>query len=138
MMVLKWVDGVKVIIDEPDEVTQPTGDAVNRERQYRILAGRVFPVTGTDGVWVAGDDVTMRNLQGLAFAAQLRLAQGDAGTVTPYRDESNTIHNLVPAQVVELWSLGSAYISAIYQSSWALKDGESIPADYADDKHWPE
>lgn len=115
----------------------PTGDDVNNERDRRVTAGSTFTVTGYGDIPVAGDETTARNLQGLAFAAQMRVAQGDVTTLTPYRDEANAIHQLTPPQMIELWSLGASFISAVYQASWVLKDGASIPVDFTSDGYWP-
>lgn len=112
---------------------------VNAERDRRVRAGKTFTVTGhPDPIPVQGDPTTQMNLMALAQAAQARMAQGDTTTITPYRDDANVIHDLTPPQVFELWSLGAAYVSAIYQASWALKDDPGgIPADFAEDSHWP-
>ena len=64
------------------------------------------------------------------------LVQGDTTTAISFRDDANNMHALTPAQVVELWEKAAGYISAVYAASWTLKDG-TIPADYADDRHWP-
>lgn len=121
----------------PPPAPAPVGADVNAERDRRVTAGSTFTVTGYGDIPVAGDETTARNLQGLAFAAQMRVAQGDVTTLTPYRDEANAIHQLTPPQMIELWSLGAAFISAVYQASWTLKDGASIPADYTSDGYWP-
>lgn len=134
-----WYDAAAQTFLSP-EVAPPSlhsaGD-VNFERERRILAGRVFNVTGYGGVNVTGDDDTKTNLQGLAFAAQLRLAQGDTTTLTKYRDADNVTHELTPPQMIELWSLGSSYISAVMEASWDLKAQDPIPSDYTDDAYWP-
>lgn len=117
-----------------------TTSDVNAERDRRLLEGSVFTPTGHDrSVAVGGDDTTAKNLQGLAFAAQLRLAQGDTTHVTKYRDENNEYHNLVPGQVLDLWSQGVAWIEAVLNASWVIKETEGgIPADFKDDTHWPQ
>lgn len=116
----------------------PTNASVNRERDRRVLLGKTFEVPGIGGVRIGGDDTTVRNLQGLAFAAQMRLAQGDTTTITMFRDEDNVIHDLLPAQVISLWSQGAAFVSACFAAAWALKDNTAgIPADYQDDTYWP-
>lgn len=118
-------------------VIPPTAEAVNRERQRRVLAGATFAIPGAS-VRLTGDETTTTNLQALAFAAQLRLASGDSTTQTPFRDADNTIHQLVPAQVLQLWSAAAAWVSATFLASWTLKDNPTgIPPDYADDIHWP-
>ena len=116
-----------------------TGADVNAERDRRVKAGASFNVTNHPvPIHVAGDEVTQTNLLALATAASARIAQGDVSTLTPYRDETNQIHNLTPPQVFELWSHGAAFISNIYQASWSLKDDPNgIPADFAEDSYWP-
>jgi hypothetical protein len=115
-----------------------TNEKLNEERDRRVLEGNTFEVNAYGPVTIAGDDTTIRNLQGLALAAQLRMSQGDLTTITNFRDETNVVHQLVPAQVIDLWSQGAAYVSALFQSAWALKDNPAgIPNDYQDDKYWP-
>lgn len=114
-----------------------TNELVNSERLRRREAGTVVQVTGTNGIRLQGRDEDLANLQGLAFAAQLRLAQGDTTHQTKFRDMDNVDHTLVPAQVLEMWSLGSTWVSQVYEVSWDLKDANPIPLDYADEKYWP-
>lgn len=106
-------------------------DDVNKERQRRILAG-----TTVDGVRVTGSDNDTRNLMVLALGAQLRLAGGDNETITTFRDADNVDHDLTPEQVLNLWQKSAAFVSMLYQKSWAIKALESIPSDYTKDKHW--
>lgn len=115
-----------------------TARDVNDERQRRMLAGSRFTLQDGLTVYVAGDKDTKENLQGLAFAAQLRIAGGAGDVITKYRDEANDMHDLTQMQVLELWQLGSAYISDVIAASWPLKsDPGSIPVDYRDDSYWP-
>ena len=116
---------------------QVTGAMVNSERDRRISAGCTVSVPGAGSIPLEGDEKSMRNLQGLAFAASLRLGQGDSTTVTVFRDALNVDHALVPAQLIFLWSQGAAYISALYTASWAIKALIPIPLDYRQDNHWP-
>lgn len=116
----------------------PTTIDVNAERARRLVAGTTVTVTGNGPVALSGRDEDTRNLQGLAFAAQLRLADGNNTHQTTFRDAENVDHVLTPAQVLEMWSLGSAWIEQVYAASWALKDASGgIPADYANDGYWP-
>jgi hypothetical protein len=117
----------------------PLNVQVNLERDRRILAGKEFTVTGyATPIAVSGDRTTQMNLLALATAANMRIASGDTTTITKYRDEKNAIHDLTPPQIAELWSLGAAFVSDVYQASWALKDNPGgIPADFKDDTHWP-
>ena len=118
--------------------TPATREDVNAERDRRVLAGATFDVAGYGSIRIAGDGMTQTNLMALSQAAQLRIGQGDVTTITKYRDEDNIIHDLTPPQVIDLWSQGAAFVSAVFQSSWTLKDDEAgIPADYADDGRWP-
>ncbi|WP_416368573.1 hypothetical protein [Tritonibacter mobilis] len=112
---------------------------VNSERARRLVAGTSVTITGHGPVALSGRDEDTRNLQGLAFAAQLRLADGNTAHQTTFRDAENVDHVLTPAQVLEMWSLGSAWIEQVYAASWALKDSPNgIPADYANDGYWPQ
>ncbi|ABF64341.1 hypothetical protein TM1040_1608 [Ruegeria sp. TM1040] len=123
----------------PPAPPPPTTDDVNAERARRLVAGTTVTVTGHGPVALSGRDEDTRNLQGLAFAAQLRLSQGDTTHQTTFRDAENADHVLTPAQVLEMWSLGSAWIEQVYAASWALKDTQGgIPADYANDGYWPQ
>lgn len=106
--------------------------AVNVERQRRILAGVVI-----DDVHVTGRDEDARNLTNLALAAQLRIAAGDTTTPTVYRDGDNVDHELTPPQMLALWQQSSAYVSALYAASWAIKAMEPMPADVTADGLWP-
>lgn len=110
---------------------------IDAERDRRVLAGVVVTVAGYGEVSLQGRDIDVRNLHGLATAAQLRIAGGAGATVTPFRDKTNVIHELTQPQILDVWSQGAAFVSAVFQSAWALKDNPPIPADYADDIHWP-
>jgi hypothetical protein len=56
---------------------------------------------------------------------------------TPFRDRDNENHTLSAAQVIDLAEQALAKVTAIREASWALKDMDPIPADFADDKYWP-
>jgi hypothetical protein len=104
---------------------------INRERNRRIAAGKVF-----DGIHVTGRDEDARNLTNLALGAQMRMATGDTTTVILFRDGDNVDHELTPAEVLSLWQQSAAYVSALYAASWVLKAMEPIPADIAADQYW--
>lgn len=122
---------------------------INDHRATLVKRGVLINVTGVPHpVRVAGELDDQVNLLGLYNAALLRMqmaAQGDtaqAGHVTVFRDEDNVDHNLMPAQVIELWSKGAAWVSMVYQASWNLKDaqrvyGMEIPHDFEDGRYWP-
>lgn len=120
------------------EAQRPSpSELVNFERDRRVRAGRAFDVSGYGSIHIRGTETDIRNLQGLAFAAQMRIAQGDTTTLTPFRDDANVIHMLTSAQVIDLWSQGAAYVTACFQAAWNLKDNPPIPDDYTEDKYWP-
>jgi hypothetical protein len=106
--------------------------AVNAERDRRIIVGKTI-----NGIAVTGRDEDARNLTNLALAAQLRIGSGDTTTTTTFRDGNNVDHDLTPPQMLDLWQQSAAYVSALYEASWTLKAMDPIPADYADDTHWP-
>lgn len=113
----------------------PTSDEVNAERTIRIERGTTVAVDGV-AIRVQGREEDTRNLQGLAFAAQLRLSTGDTATTITFRDGDNVNHLLTPLQVISLWSQSAAYVSAIYAKSWAIKAMSPIPADFKSDSYW--
>lgn len=110
---------------------------VNAERDRRIAAGVTVYVEGYGPVALQGREKDQTNLLGLQAAAAMRLAAGDTVTLTKFRDADNVDHMLTPPQIVDLWAKGAAWISATYDASWGLKALDPIPADYADDTHWP-
>lgn len=136
--ILDLTTGEMTIDEDYVAEAEPVSSAlVNRERDRRERAGVTVAVPGAGPVPLEGNEKSMRNLQGLAFAASLRIGQGDTTTVTVFRDALNVDHSLVPAQILALWSQGAAYVTALYQASWVLKAMDPIPADYADDAYWP-
>lgn len=110
---------------------------VDAERDRRILAGGTFDLAGYGPVSTQGRDVDARNLSNLALAATAQIAAGNGAGTTPFRDAGNVVHSLTWAQVFDLWQQASAYVSAVYVASWALKDAPPIPPDYANDSRWP-
>lgn len=119
------------------EVQKALSEGVNLERDRRVKQGGTFNVSGVGDIPIKGDDQTVRNLQGLAVAGQLRMSQGFTDFVTTFRDANNVIHQMTDPQIIELWSKGSSYVSQCFQASWALKDQPSIPEDYQEDTYWP-
>ncbi|MBZ9973522.1 DUF4376 domain-containing protein [Mesorhizobium sp. BR1-1-12] len=130
-----WTPDPSIIItalQKAEEAAAATRAAVNAERDRRIIAGKTI-----DGIAVTGRDEDARNLTNLALAAQLRLAQGDATTLTTFRDGTNTDHNLTPPQVLSLWQQSATYVSALYAASWTIKAMDPLPADVTADELWP-
>ena len=110
-------------------------DSVSAERDRRISTGGTFAVTGAY-IPMLGGPADRENLKALADVAQMRISSGDTTTVTAYRDAHDVVHNLVPGQLIELYSGAVAYVQAVYEASWTLKDGVPV-GDVADDVHWP-
>lgn len=117
----------------------PTADDVKRERESRELAGSTFTPAGYGApIRLAGDDRTARNLMARAGNARDAIAAGETGAVFAWRDENNVVHNLTPAQLLDLFRQASMYVDAVSRASWALIDNPPIPEDYAADERWPE
>ena len=121
-----------------DYVPPPASDAdVNAERARRILEGRAFDIPGYGLVAVEGRDEDVRNLGALGTAALAQIGAGNGTGLMQFRDADNVIHDLTWAQMFALWAASTEYVSALYAASWALKDGETVPSDFADDAYWP-
>lgn len=115
----------------------PTAAQVVAERDRRIEAGSTLSVTGYGDVQLAGDADTRADLQAQAMAAQLHIAAGNPTQSMQVRGTDGTVHTLNTTQMLELWSLGAAYIQGIFAASWTLEAMDPIPADYAADSRWP-
>ncbi|WP_156958957.1 hypothetical protein [Labrenzia sp. DG1229] len=117
-------------------------DQVNTERQRRIDLGAEFTLTGSMVIAITGRQQDQTVLLGSSIAAQSLAAGGETNPVMVYRDRDNQIRNLTPLEMIELYTKGLTWITAIMQVSWAMKDGtgaytSGIPSDYTDDSHWP-
>jgi hypothetical protein len=128
----KLVNGAVVAYTPPI-----ANEDVNTERERRIAAGATVTVTGAGDIPVQGREEDVRNLQGLGLVALARVSTGDTTTITEFRDAENVYHDLTPPQVLELVQAAAGAAEAIIQASWAIKAMDPIPADYADDTHWP-
>lgn len=129
-----WVDPEPAPAAPPPSTAQVTAHA-----ESVIEQGVTINVTGiTEPVHVQGRDKDTRNVQGLVTAAQLRLGSGDTTTLTDFRDGNNITHQLLPAQVVELWQKSAAYITVVYQASWSIKADDPIAQTFRDDPRWPD
>lgn len=117
----------------------PTDEDVNAERDRRIRAGKSFTPSGYGtAIRTLGTETDMRNLQNLAQVAQVRIAAGLSSDITPFRDADDVVHQLTQPQMLDLWLQGFAYVSAIYQASWMIKDNPSgIALDFKQDSYWP-
>jgi hypothetical protein len=125
--------GTAVLIDTPPPMAQNVLEGlVNDERASRIVRGKVF-----DGVYVTGSDTDRQNFDGLVRAAEMRLAGGSTAPFD-FRDGYNAMHSIPPEQMISLWQQSAAYVEALYNASWALKDNAPIPQDYWNDAYWPD
>ena len=132
------VTGLVTITDDAAPSFTPTLSAADvfAERVRRIEAGTTINVTGHGNVQLAGTFQTRADLQALATAAQLRLAAGDTTTTTRVRGTDGTIHTLTPAQILDLWSKGAAFIQGVTDASWLIEAMDPIPVDYAANSRW--
>ena len=127
---------VDVKRDEADMLVRLFRDAVNVKRLSVITAGTDVEITGHGPVALQGRPEDQAGLQGLAFGAQLRLSMGDSTTLMDFMDRNNVSHQLTPAQMLELWQEGAAFISAIYARSWVIKDMDPATTDADDPQLW--
>jgi hypothetical protein len=110
--------------------------AVNAKRLQIISAGIDVSITGYGIVALQGRPEDQTSLQGLAFGAQLRLAMGDSTTKMEFLDRENVLHELTPAQMLELWQKGAGFVSAIYAKSWIIKEMNPMTTDYNEPALW--
>lgn len=128
-----YVNGSFTAPPSPEEPA-PTGIDVDNERERRI--GLPLTVTLSVGsISINMDDKSQRNLQGLASVGQYLVGTGSSQTTT-FRDYNNADHDLTPTDLVSMGLQVAARIQAVYDKSWALKEMDPIPADYADDSYW--
>jgi hypothetical protein len=112
------------------------GEAVNAERDRRILQGKTFALSTGKQISLRGDNTTKKNLQALAFAASMRVSQDQGAVITLFRDNTDYVYELTQLEIIELWSRSAEFVSKMFQAGWFIKDAPSIPKDYADDKYW--
>ncbi|WP_299085091.1 hypothetical protein [uncultured Ruegeria sp.] len=126
----------------------PKPKDVNRERDKRIIEGSEFSVEGVDEpIPVSGDLQTMINHLGLSVGIiietllsdpAIKSALQDAPATIQYRCNDNMIRLVTPYQMLMLQLAGGQFVGGVFGKSWDLKDNPSgIPADYAEDQHWP-
>lgn len=115
----------------------PSSDQVIAERDRRINEGTTINVPGIGDIPVSGSPVVQADLTSLAQAAQIAIAAGNPEAMFPFRDRANTTHALTPEQVVSLFMSGVDWLASVRAAAWALIDADPIPADFADDRHWP-
>lgn len=131
--VIKAVEG---IVPAPAPAVVVTGEAVNAERDRRIEQGKTFALSTGKQISLRGDNTTKENLQALAFAASMRVAQGQGAVITLFRDNTDYVYELTQLEIIELWSRSAEFVSKMFQAGWFIKDAPSIPKDYTADKYW--
>jgi hypothetical protein len=133
--VLGWTVRAKTAEEQAAEQTERAA-AVNVERDRRLYEGTTVAVTGYGDVQLQGRPADQTNLIALEVTAMQLVAAG-LDVPMDFRDAVNTMHLLTPAQMLELAQKGKQAAGAFYHAAWALKDSPPIPADFADDQHWP-
>jgi hypothetical protein len=123
--------------DKAATVQAARAAGVNAERARRLEVGGVLAISGYGSVAVQGRDQDVANMANLGLAAQARIAAMSSAPFQ-FRAADNVVHVLTPEQMFALWQGSLALVERVYAASWTLKDGASIPADFADDAHWPE
>ncbi len=122
----------------PAEIHAERRQAVNRERERRLAAGKPFAVSWqAEPIPMTGRPFDQTVILGLVQRATALHMQGVTEAAITFRDAANTTHHLTPAQFLELGQAGTNWVEAVMTASWALKDSGSIPEDFADDTYWP-
>lgn len=132
-------EGLPILIDPPPY--EPNAGDVDKERDQRIDAGIefqniIFQSRATDRENIAG-------AAQLGFMAVMAGAQpGDLRWSSPDQDFAwiASDNSLVPMDAHTVVAFGKAAAErkqALIFAARKLKDMESIPVDYADDKWWP-
>ncbi|APZ53757.1 DUF4376 domain-containing protein [Salipiger abyssi] len=110
--------------------------ALHAERRRRVEAGTVLALS-FGSIPVQGRAFDQSVILGLSQRAAALQSAGDTTTTLTYRDADNAMHELTAAQFLELAAAATAWIEAVMQASWTMIDSGQIPADFADDAHWP-
>lgn len=131
----RWID-MRPAEDVAESDRRAFSKLVNAERSRRILEGVEILLSDTDRpVALQGREEDWRSLTDLCTNAQLQLGLGDDEPI-PFRDRDNEIHQLKPHQVIELWQRGNAWVSAVRQASWRIKEMKPYPQDVSVDALW--
>ena len=142
MLVLK--NGVVTEVDyTAPEPPPPTPQDVNAERERRLDYGAAFTVPGLpEPVPLTGRSFDQTVYLALILRAQGYKAAGVTAPILTVRGADDVIYSLTPDQMIALISQSMTWFESVMAVSWAMKDStgdfpDGIPADYADDKHWP-
>lgn len=124
-----------------DPVPGPTAADVNLERNRRISAGFTFA-----GKHFAFDPDSKQRVTGAATLAGFAIAQGASsgnllwhGGETPFVwiADDNTLVEMDAPTCFAFGQAAAVHETAHIFAARQLKDMSPIPADYADDAHWP-
>jgi len=133
-----WVYGWNVT------AKKPTDALVNAERLRRIEAGNAFTVAGVkDPIPLQGRPFDMTVYQTKRQFAKEAEAVGNNDPIHLLRDAADMNYMLTAAQMISLTSQAVQYVEQVMATSWNMKDAtgdfpDGIPADFTDDKHWPQ
>jgi len=134
------VDGVVKFVLTLADAPAPTAEEVTAERDRRIAAGFTFM-----GHLFQADPESLQNVNGAvsaALAAQLGgIAPDEAnwfnGGAFSWLAADNTSVQMTPGDVVAFGMAAAAHKNAHIHAARTLKNTDPIPADFADDRHWP-
>ncbi|EAU43556.1 DUF4376 domain-containing protein [Salipiger bermudensis] len=110
--------------------------ALHAHRDRLIAAGTTVVVTGIGDVPLRGSPFDQTVMLSLLQRGAARVAASDTTADILFRDDDNTDHLLTGEQAVELAEAGMAWVQAVMQSSWAIKDAGDIPEDFDDTVYW--
>lgn len=142
--VAQWRGHVWVVLDAPPPPLPGTPEQVNAERDRRIEFGASFSVAGVaDPIPLAGSPADQTIYVFLLGRAERAAEAGITDPVLILRDRANTVHDLTPAQMIDLVTQATSWVQAVMVTSWAMKDATApfeagIPHDVTADEHWPQ
>jgi hypothetical protein len=123
--------------EEKSDMVEVLKQDINLDRDLRIVSGCTVAIANVGNLMITGHADDMRNLSNLGQLANMYIASNTNVTI-PFRDDTNTIYSLTPEQMSYLWLKAVAYVSALYQASWNLKDSDPVPQDYQNPAYWPD
>lgn len=124
-------------VDETSIMQDVLRRDINAERDKRIEFGCTVEIKGVAFVVVSGKPTDMINLTNLGQLANVYVASGQE-TKMVFRDAWNNTYELTPTQMSTLWQKAMAYVTAVYQASWRLKEMNPLPQDFNDNSYWPD
>lgn len=111
--------------------------SVNAEHDRRALLGRAFPVEGIGDVPLEGSEKTQVVLLALKDTARDLRDAGVTAALLMFTDRDGTDRRMNAVQMIALVNAGKAWMQQVHEAKRALKEMDPIPADFADDRHWP-